>query len=73
MKFQRYAKLILACGMLQGALPLPAQPTGSITLRCNDLRQTIDGFGVAKQIGQTMCSFSRNGNKYLMHFSRLRD
>ena len=48
MKFQRYAKLILACGMLQGALPLPAQPTGSITLRCNDLRQTIDGFGVGE-------------------------
>lgn len=48
MKFQRYAKLILACGMLQGALPLPAQSTGSITLRCNDLRQTIDGFGVGE-------------------------
>ncbi|MFR3278086.1 glycoside hydrolase [Phocaeicola plebeius] len=48
MKFQRYAKLILACGMLQGALPLPAQPTGSITLQCNDLRQTIDGFGVGE-------------------------
>ena len=48
MKFQRYAKLILACGMLQGALPLPAHPTGSITLRCNDLRQTIDGFGVGE-------------------------
>ena len=48
MNFQRYAKLILACGMLQGALPLPAQPTGSITLRCNDLRQTIDGFGVGE-------------------------
>ena len=48
MKFQRYAKLILACGMLQGALPLPAQTTGSITLRCNDLRQTIDGFGVGE-------------------------
>lgn len=48
MKFQRYAKLILACGMLQGALPLPAQPTGSISLRCNDLRQTIDGFGVGE-------------------------
>lgn len=31
-----------------GALPLPAQPTGSITLRCNDLRQTIDGFGVGE-------------------------
>lgn len=48
MKFQRYAKLILACGMLQGALSLSAQPTGSITLRCNDLRQTIDGFGVGE-------------------------
>lgn len=48
MKFQRYAKLILACGMLQGALSLPAQPAGSITLRCNDLRQTIDGFGVGE-------------------------
>ena len=48
MKFQRYAKLILACGMLQGVLSLPAQPTGSITLRCNDLRQTIDGFGVGE-------------------------
>lgn len=48
MKFQRYAKLILACGMLQGVLSLPAQPAGSITLRCNDLRQTIDGFGVGE-------------------------
>ena len=48
MKFQRYAKLILACGMLQGVLSLPAQPVGSITLRCNDLRQTIDGFGVGE-------------------------
>lgn len=48
MKFQRYAKLILACGMLQGVLSLPAQPAGSITLRCNDLRQTINGFGVGE-------------------------
>lgn len=48
MKFQRYAKLILACGMLQGVLSLPAQPAGSITLRCNDLRQTIDGLGVGE-------------------------
>lgn len=48
MKFQQYAKLILACGMLQGVLSLPAQPAGSITLRCNDLRQTIDGFGVGE-------------------------
>lgn len=48
MKFQRYAKLILACGMLQGVVSLPAQPAGSITLRCNDLRQTIDGFGVGE-------------------------
>lgn len=48
MKFQRYAKLILACGMLQGVLSLPAQPAGSITLRCNDLRQAIDGFGVGE-------------------------
>lgn len=48
MKFQRYAKLILACGMLQGVLSLPAQSAGSITLRCNDLRQTIDGFGVGE-------------------------
>lgn len=48
MKFQRYAKLILACGMLQGVLSLPAQPAGSITLRCNDLHQTIDGFGVGE-------------------------
>lgn len=48
MRFQRYAKLILACGMLQGVLSLPAQPAGSITLRCNDLRQTIDGFGVGE-------------------------
>lgn len=48
MKFQRYAKLILACGMLQGVLSLPAQLAGSITLRCNDLRQTIDGFGVGE-------------------------
>ena len=48
MKFQQYAKLILAWGMLQGALSLPAQPSGSITLRCNDLRQTINGFGVGE-------------------------
>ena len=48
MKFPRYAKIILACGMLQGVLSLPAQPAGSITLRCNDLRQTIDGFGVGE-------------------------
>lgn len=34
--------------MLQGVLSLPAQPAGSITLRCNDLRQTIDGFGVGE-------------------------
>lgn len=40
-------KLILACGMLQGAIQLSAQPA-SITLRCNDLRQTIDGFGVGE-------------------------
>lgn len=47
MNILKCLKLILACGMLQGAIQLSAQPA-SITLRCNDLRQTIDGFGVGE-------------------------
>ncbi len=34
--------------MLQGAVRLSAQPTATITLGCDDLRQTIDGFGVGE-------------------------
>lgn len=48
MNIRKYSKLILACGLLQGAFQLSAQPAASITLRCNDLRQTIDGFGVGE-------------------------
>lgn len=73
MKFQRYAKLILACGMLQGVLSLPAQPAGSITLRCNDLRQTIDGFGVGEADWADDVFIFPNGSKCLMRFSRLTD
>lgn len=48
MNTQIYLKLILTCSMLQGGILLSAQPSASITLRCNELHQTIDGFGVGE-------------------------
>lgn len=48
MNTQIYLKLILTCSILQGGILLFAQPSASITLCCNDLYQTIDGFGVGE-------------------------